>query len=243
MIKNLLELNEVQSEVFGEHLQGGVGDLQAIGIVRVMVADDDYERARNVVTDWELSQPVQESELNSEVIKRSGFGSALVGFILGAIVVVVLTQTAVDTRGVDYDGDGRFEQKWEYVNQTIRSSSTDRNRDGEFDEVLKFDFQGHIKKALIDNDFDGRMESECRYRDGVPVECLSDIDGDGFNEHRENFSNGVLSTRFLFDRRSYDLRKKQYFQGSLLIKVEVDLDGDGVLETSRIYDEIEEEID
>ena len=37
MILNLLEQSSLSARIDGEYLQGGVGELQAIGIVRVMV--------------------------------------------------------------------------------------------------------------------------------------------------------------------------------------------------------------
>ena len=243
MIKNLLDLNEVESEVFGEHLQGGIGDLQAVGIVRVMVADDDYEHAREIVQEWESSQPAPEPDSSYHTARRSGFGSALIGFILGCAVVVLLTQSAVDESGVDFNGDGIQDQKWEYVNDLIRSNKIDRNRDGEFDEIYEFDWRGNLTTGLLDNDFDGRSETECRFKTGNVSACRTDFDGDGFYESRESYSNGVLRTVSLYDSSSKKLKKKQYFDANRLVEAEIDLNGDGELETRYEYDEFEELIE
>lgn len=58
MVLNLLEQEGIQGRVDGEYLQGGMGELQAFGLVRVMVGDDDFGRAQNVVEVWEKS-PVE----------------------------------------------------------------------------------------------------------------------------------------------------------------------------------------
>ena len=60
MIKSLLESNEIPAEVYGEHLQGGLGELQAIGAVRVMVADDYANSARELISEWERHEPPSE---------------------------------------------------------------------------------------------------------------------------------------------------------------------------------------
>jgi hypothetical protein len=46
MILNLLEQAGLSGRVDGDYLQGGMGDLQTIGVIRVMVEDIDYDKAR-----------------------------------------------------------------------------------------------------------------------------------------------------------------------------------------------------
>ncbi len=116
MIKNLLAFNEIKSEVFGEHLQGGVGDLQAIGIVRVMISEHDYERAREIIRAWEDSQPPPEVDAEYNTRTGNGFGSLLFGFIIGAVAILSLTQTNIELDGIDYNGDGELEEKWKNGN-------------------------------------------------------------------------------------------------------------------------------
>jgi len=62
MILNLLESEGIKGRVDGEFLTGGVGELQAIGIVQVAVADQDYDAAKRIVTQWEAEQPSEEAE-------------------------------------------------------------------------------------------------------------------------------------------------------------------------------------
>lgn len=53
MIKGLLEQSRIHAFVDGEYLQGGVGDLQTFGLVKVRVHDEDYDAARAIVEAWE----------------------------------------------------------------------------------------------------------------------------------------------------------------------------------------------
>ncbi len=53
LIKNLLEQQEIVAYVFGDYLQGGVGEIPAIGLVTVNVSDSDYAKAKEVVDAWD----------------------------------------------------------------------------------------------------------------------------------------------------------------------------------------------
>jgi hypothetical protein len=53
LIVNLLAQNGIQSWVQGEYLQGAMGELPAMGLVRVSVPDDDFEQARQIIDEQE----------------------------------------------------------------------------------------------------------------------------------------------------------------------------------------------
>ena len=59
-IKNLLEQQEIPAYVFGDYLQGGVGEIPAIGLVTVNVSDSDYTRAKEIVDEWDASVIVED---------------------------------------------------------------------------------------------------------------------------------------------------------------------------------------
>lgn len=53
MILGLLEQQRIPGRIEGEYLQGGVGELQAMGLVRVLVSEADYADARKIINEWE----------------------------------------------------------------------------------------------------------------------------------------------------------------------------------------------
>lgn len=53
MALHQLQQAGIDARIEGEYLQGGVGDLAAIGNVRVLVNDRDFDQAREVIADWE----------------------------------------------------------------------------------------------------------------------------------------------------------------------------------------------
>ena len=60
LIKNLLEQQEIPAYVFGDYLQGGVGEIPAIGLVTVNVSDSDYTKAKEIVDEWDASVIIED---------------------------------------------------------------------------------------------------------------------------------------------------------------------------------------
>ena len=52
LVKGLLQSEGIPSSVLGEFLQGAIGELPATGLIRVVVNEEDYERARRIIEDW-----------------------------------------------------------------------------------------------------------------------------------------------------------------------------------------------
>jgi len=53
IIKHLLERTGLFATIYGEYLQGGVGELAASGLLKVMVHHTDYEAAKNIIQTWD----------------------------------------------------------------------------------------------------------------------------------------------------------------------------------------------
>ena len=60
LIVGLLQQFGIEAHIAGEYLQGGAGELPAFGLMRVMVADDDAEAARQLIEEWNSGEPVME---------------------------------------------------------------------------------------------------------------------------------------------------------------------------------------
>lgn len=88
MIVDLLEQAHLHARVDGEFLQGGVGEIQAAGIVRVMVAEDDYELALDMIKHWDAAQPRIE---NGNQQNRSPWFSIIVILVIGMFLGATIT--------------------------------------------------------------------------------------------------------------------------------------------------------
>ncbi len=83
MILNLLQQHRISGRIEGEYLQGGVGELQAIGFVRVLVSETDYAEAKQIINEWESIQPEPDSP-QPEARPSAGWQMFFAGAALGA---------------------------------------------------------------------------------------------------------------------------------------------------------------
>ena len=66
LVLDRLEHAGIKGRIDGEYLQGGVGELQAFGLVKVMVDAADADQARVIIDEWErLRKPSTETATDS----------------------------------------------------------------------------------------------------------------------------------------------------------------------------------
>ena len=53
LLKNILQLEGIAAHINGEYLQGAAGELPVMGLVSVLVDEDDVWRAEKIVRNWE----------------------------------------------------------------------------------------------------------------------------------------------------------------------------------------------
>jgi len=56
LVKHQLQQAGIDAVIEGEYLQGAVGELPAVGNVRVMVPEADFEAAKQVIADWDAAE-------------------------------------------------------------------------------------------------------------------------------------------------------------------------------------------
>jgi len=93
MILDLLAQQRIAGRIEGEYLQGGVGGLQAMGLVRVLVHEADYAEARRIVREWESQQPAAEKK-RPESNPAGGIRIFIIGAIVGAWIMYWLLKRA-----------------------------------------------------------------------------------------------------------------------------------------------------
>lgn len=52
VIKGLLLSEGISCEIFGEYLQGAMGELPASGFIRIVVEDNDFANASTIIENW-----------------------------------------------------------------------------------------------------------------------------------------------------------------------------------------------
>lgn len=266
LVRGLLEHEGIRAFVFGGALEGGAGLLPAAGMVRVEVADEDAARARAAIERWQATElPPDDDDGNrdadganaggddsrpdrsAEARKpgRSGFGrgdivfALLAGAMIGAVVTGAVLhrgqQSHPQDYAYDYDHDGVVDERMVFRGQRPLRLEADRNGDGSADAVTSFDRDGLPVASEEDLDFDGAREIVYRYHKRQAVTGSADYDGDGVPDWRHRFRHGVIADVEWLDRQGRVVKRDRY-TGGRLSDGEIDSDGDGVLDTSRVYD-------
>jgi hypothetical protein len=57
LVMHQLQQAGIDARIEGEYLQGGIGELAAMGNVRVLVDEQQLEDAKVVIAEWEASDP------------------------------------------------------------------------------------------------------------------------------------------------------------------------------------------
>src|SRR5215831_15596043 len=123
MIANLLEQHDIATRIDGEYLTSGIGELPAAGLVRVMADERHVDRARAIIRDWEAKSPPDQSAVTNKRLNGPAW------FLFGVVVTVAAMSWVFRPRphveGIDYDGDGRFEDRFIYSDDYVSRVESD----------------------------------------------------------------------------------------------------------------------
>lgn len=240
MILNLLQQEGITGRVDGEYLQGGVGELQTMNMVRVMIDESDYSKAQAIIHEWE-SKPVTDPIGQAPIKNSSNFGIGLLfGVLIGSGLTFWAYNSPVTNDGIDYNHDGQLDEKWLYKGNRISKVTSDRNLDGKEDVVEQYDRKGLIYKAEVDDDFDGIFETVYKYRHGNVYLQESDINNDGSIDYRAHSKDGVFYESEIFEPYLNTPKKKQKYLLNKMVSAEYDSNNDGIFDVIYEYDFYEE---
>ena len=240
MLQDLLKQRGIDSRLDGAHLQGGVGELPASGLVRLVVSEEDFSAARAVIDDWESVHVTDPIPAPARRVS-TGFAGALVGLLVGVAAACAYFRVPAPGDGIDHDGDGSLDERW-FVSAAGTKIRTefDRDFDGNTDLIHRFDREGRLDASDADDNFDGAFETKWNYVRGNATYGEVDSDGDAAPDLLLRLRNGVLdSTEYLVPGNAEPVRK-EYFDLGRLTTAEVDTDRDGRLDTRQTYSPLAE---
>lgn len=256
MIANLLQQHDIASaRVEGEYLQGGVGMLQAIDVVRVVVDETDYEQALQIIADWEAAQKDDTAQADADANDRAAVSPApaktslaanmsliLLGLLLGAGGMFLWHQTPITRDGIDYNGDGVLDVRLLYLGESLHRAEFDRNLDGVIDMIDHYNARGLAKSSRVDSDFNASFETIIRYHNDLVSRFESDTDGDGTVDLIGDYQHGELNRMTIRNAPGSAAVKRIHYQLGKMVCAEFDSNGDGVLETRIDYDFFEQPV-
>ena len=91
IVKGMLLSNNIEAHVSGYYLQGGIGETSPMDLAKVHVTDEDYEKAKEIICEYEGKQPVETSAENEIEISKPTFTSKILITIVVIIVVSILS--------------------------------------------------------------------------------------------------------------------------------------------------------
>jgi len=254
LLRQLLEDAGIPVYLNGEYLQGAIGELPANTPILLMVPDEHVEAARAIVVDWEQAapEPVETAEQTAEesysqsspvsigASRRMGpvfsfIGALLIGGLFGAGLVWTIYNRPGVPEEIDYDGDGRIDDRYSFAGDRVDRLESDRDRDGRVDQIYRYTAKGDIDRIESDDDFDGRYERVDQYRHGQPETTTIDSNHDGKHEQRTLWKNGVKSLDEWFDDSGRVVKALRYRDGQPWSSG-LDTDGDGTFDVERAYD-------
>jgi hypothetical protein len=237
MLVHLLKQEGFSAQLQGEHLQGGVGELQAGPLVRLLIDDEQHEAARAFVQRWEATQVSNPSNTGSPARARSrAIWIFLAGLAVGALATWAWVGAPVSTAGIDHNGDGVQDETWTYAPRgTPLRMEADRNLDKKTDYVVLYDNRGLAQTAESDDDFNGTFETRMRFEANNLHTQEIDTDGDRYPDLLTYFAGGVLMKSYFKNPKTGLPQRVEHYKLGKLVYAEIDSDVDGKLDTRVEY--------
>jgi hypothetical protein len=236
MLEDLLRQRGISARLEGAGLQGAIGELPAIGLVRLVVEDSDFGAARAVIDEWEKSAvPDPVTALPKQ--RAGALVGAAIGLVLGIGGAIMYFRVPANVDGFDHNGDGELDERWmTSPGGTPIRTEIDRNFDGDVDFVWKLDRYGQAESGQSDDDFNGTFETQFRLRNGQVYFAQVDTDGDSIPDLESFARFGVLGTVEYRPNNSSRPVRVETFQLGKLVSADVDTDRDGTLDRRYTYD-------
>jgi hypothetical protein len=236
MLQDLLRQRGIASRLEGAGLQGAVGELPAIGLVRLLVEDKDFGAARAVVDDWEKAT-VPDPAPAAPRQRVGAVAGGAIGIVLGLGAAILYFRVPGNVEGFDHNDDGNLDERWKSSAGGIPiANEIDRNFDGAIDLVWNLNRYGQAESGKSDDDFNGTFETEFRLQNGQPYLYLVDTDGDGTADLKSVLKYGVLVTQEHRSAQSREPVRIERFRLGKLVSADVDTDRDGILDRRLEYD-------
>lgn len=88
IVKGMLFSNNIEAHVSGFYLQGGIGEMAPTDLAKVHVSEEDFDRAREIISEYEGKQSEQ---ADSESKTEYSAASSAQGYLVTIIIVIAIT--------------------------------------------------------------------------------------------------------------------------------------------------------
>lgn len=236
MLQDLLKQRGISARLEGAGLQSGIGELPAIGLVRLLVADDDFHAARAIIEEWDKTTVSDPPSIRPRQPIGAVAGAA-VGLVLGIGGAFLYFRVPTHVAGIDHNDDRVLDERWKSSPAgTPIVMEIDRNFDGAVDFVWNYDVHGQAVSGESDDDFNGTFETQFKVRHGQVYLSEVDTDGDTTPDLKSSSRFGVLTTVEYRTKSSDKPVRIETFRLGKLVSADVDTNRDGTLDRRYLYD-------
>lgn len=94
IVRGMLEANGLEAHVGGYYLQGGVGEMATMDFAHVHVANEDFDKARELIHEYEGDAGQPDNSRSSQEVKTATTASRLVVVLIAGAVTLFLAWMA-----------------------------------------------------------------------------------------------------------------------------------------------------
>ncbi len=211
-----------------------------MNVVRVLVSDNDFEMAKNIITAWQTNEVTPTQGENTRLRQVMNVFNLVLIFVAGLGSAAWYLNPPIVTNGIDYNHDGVLDEKWHYKRGVNIKTEIDRNLDGKIDSVTYFNRKGIAFLSKEDDNFDGVFETRYQYKNGSLLTMEADTNNDGETDYIAHFRNSVLHEVKLMSPGYGTPQKRQFYKMGKLVYSKIDANGDGVYDIRHDYNFIGE---
>ncbi len=57
IVQDILSMEGINSHIMGGYLEGAIGEIQTMGLIKLMADEKDFQAAKKIITEWENEEP------------------------------------------------------------------------------------------------------------------------------------------------------------------------------------------
>ncbi|MBL4660986.1 MAG: DUF2007 domain-containing protein [Alcanivoracaceae bacterium] len=91
IVQDILLIDGINCHIMGGYLEGGVGELQPMGLIKVMTDEKDFQAAKKIIAEWESEKPEQtkhdQTIENKNIAQTKTYKKPLVGLTIALFIL------------------------------------------------------------------------------------------------------------------------------------------------------------
>ncbi|MBN8217583.1 MAG: DUF2007 domain-containing protein [Spirochaetes bacterium] len=246
ILKAYLESDGIRTDISGESLRGGIGEVPVSDFIGIWVDDAEEARAVKIIQDYQSSLGAKDQPVENPKRKVIGFFwvfglGAGVGLILGLLLNLPGNEGAKSPiESADLNKDGKPDVFYRYQGGQLSRIEKDRDLDGKIDSV-EFYEGGKLTRIEADNDYSGVFSKFWYYGDGGLERSIEYyMIGEKPVEETSLIIHDDLRAVIYKDTKTGIIFKSNHYSNNHLRESHLDLAETGRFTRARAFDRMEE---